>query len=515
MNAIAHNVIKNTGWLYAKMGITMFISLWVTRLILQSLGASDFGIYSIVGGAVAMLGFFNAALSTATVRFMAYAEGQSDQKRKITIFNVSTALHLGIAAMMVVVLFAAAFAFFNGILNIPADRMNASYVVYGSLVSGVFFNICRVPYDAVINSHEHMKFYAILGIVESLLKLLVAFACVYTSKDKLVVYGVLMAIIPMVSYFASRGFCKRQYSECVFKPRAYWNMKDMREMLSFASWNLSISVTSMISSYGTGIVLNHFFGTLLNAAYGIAQQLNGQLMTFSSNMLKAVVPVITKSEGSGQRAAMLNRSTIACKYSYLILAIFAIPFILEADFILNIWLKDVPEWAVLFSRLNLIQSLILQLTVAYMASLHAEGNISLFSKVRSVFHLATIVLLILSFMAGASPYVLYIVTIGWNGIIGAGILLYFIHHNCGMAYGVFVRSLLLPVLGVTLCCLFTGVIPILLMEDSLLRLLLTTCSSITGFLLGFWLLATSAEERVFIKTLIKRFIGSITNKIRL
>lgn len=512
MSQVTNRIIKNTGWLYAKMGITMFISLWVTRLILLSLGASDFGIYAIVAGAIGMLGFFNGALSSATVRFMAYAEGQSDQDKKISIFNVCNVLHIGIAAMMVLVLFVAAFIFFNGVLNIPPNRMDAAYVVYGSFVIGVLFNICRVPYDAVINSYEHMKFYAILGIVEGLLKLAVAYACVYTSKDKLIVYGILMALIPFVTYLLTRSFCIRRYCECIFNPRKYWDWRTMKEMLSFASWNLMANTSRMISAYGTGIVLNHFFGTLLNAAYGIANQLNGQLMTFSSNMLKAVIPVITKSEGSGQRTAMIQRSTIACKYSYLILAVFAIPFILEMNFILRIWLKEVPEWAVLFSQLTIIVSLIEQLTIAYGTSLDAEGHISLFSKVRSVFFVIYLLLLIMFFALGASPVILFVISIGWNGFLGASILLFFMHRNCGMEYRTFFHSLFCPIIAVTATSTIMGMLSVLLIDESFVRLLLTVNLSFAGFILGYWLLATEEKERELIKNLIKKSVYRIWRK---
>ncbi len=512
MSQVTNKIIKNTVWLYAKMGITMFISLWVTRLILLSLGASDFGIYAIVAGAIGMLGFFNGALSSATVRFMAYAEGQSDQSRKITIFNVCNVLHIGIAAMMVLVLFIAAFVFFNGVLNIPPERMHAAYVVYGSFVTGVLFNICRVPYDAVINSHEHMKFYAILGIVESLLKLSVAFACVYTSKDKLIVYGVLMACIPFVTYLVTRGFCKSRYSECVFKPRQYWDGKAMKEMLSFASWNLMANTSRMVSAYGTGIVLNHFFGTILNAAYGIANQLNGQLMTFSTNMIKAVVPVITKSEGSGQRIAMIYRSNMACKYSYLIFAVFAIPFILEMHIILSIWLDEVPEWTVIFSQLTIVVSLIEQVTIAYGTSLDAEGHISLFSKVRSIFFMIYLLLLIVFFALGASPVMLFVTSIAWNGILGACILLFFMHRNCGMEYRTFFRSLFSPIIIVTVTSTVMGILSVMLMEESYVRLLLTVSLSFIGFILGYWLLATEESERALVRNLINKSVCRIWRK---
>lgn len=499
MSEVVHKVIKNTGWLYAKMGITMFISLWVTRLILQSLGASDFGIYNVVGGAIAMLGFVNGSLASASTRFMAYAEGQGNDQRKIVIFNVCVTLHFAIAVFMVLVFALLTPLFFGSVMNIPPERMRAAYFVYGSMVAGLFFTISRVPYDAVLNAHERMKFYAIVGVMESVMKLLVAFACVYTSKDKLIVYGILMAIIPVIVNIVTRIYCKRHFDECRFQPFRYWDKAAMKEMLSFAFWVLCASITSMLSSYGSGLVLNHYFGTLLNAAYGIARQLDGQLGTFSSNMRKAVIPVITKTEGGGQRAAMITRSTLACKYSYLILAVFAIPFLLEMNYILQLWLKEVPEWTAIFARLVLVQSLLGLLVSTYVVSLEAEGNISLFNRIRSIYSIVPILLLILAFMYGASPIMICVIGIVWNGIVGASIILYFMKRNCGMTYGTFWGGVLWPTTAVTLFSLLSGGIPIAFMDASLLRLALSAIMALAGFGLSFWLLAVNEDERVMIR----------------
>lgn len=514
MSGVAQNIIKNTGWLYAKMGITMFISLWVTRLILQSLGASDFGIYNVVGGVIAMLGFINGSLASSSSRFMAYAEGQGDESRKAVIFNVCKVLHIAIGLFMVLVFIITGFAFFGGVLNIPPDRINAAYVVYGSMVIGTFFSISRVPYDAVLNAHEHMKFYAIVGVMESILKLLVAFACVYTSNDKLMVYGILMAVIPIAVNIATRIYCRRNFSECLFNPRRYWDKKVAKEMLSFAFWVLCSSITSMVSFYGSGIVLNHFFGTILNAAYGIATQLNGQLSAFSTNMQKAVIPVITKSEGSGQHESMIHRSTLACKYAFLTLAVLAFPFILEMDYILKIWLKNVPEWAVLFAQLVLIQSLLGLLFSTYVISLEAEGNIALYNKVRSISNIVPIVLLIIVFMNGASPVMLFVIRIVWNGVVSACITLFFMNRNCGMRYSTFLQGVLLPVGAVTATSIILGSVSLVLMEASFLRLAITAVMTIIGFTLSYWFLATKEYERNMIKNvamILWKKIGYITH----
>ena len=192
MSSTANRIIKNTGFLYAKMGITMFISLYTTRLILNSLGASDFGIFNIVGGSIAMLGFLNAAMASATQRFMSYSEGEGNKEKQKSIFNVSFILHLVISFIIAILLIIAGYFFFNGILNIPEGRIFAAQVIYASLIVSTMFTVMTVPYDAVMNAHENMKYYAIVGIFESLLKLIVAFICVYSTSDKIIVYGYIL-----------------------------------------------------------------------------------------------------------------------------------------------------------------------------------------------------------------------------------------------------------------------------------------------------------------------------------
>lgn len=289
MSSTANRIIKNTGFLYAKMGITMFISLYTTRLILNSLGASDFGIFNIVGGSIAMLGFLNAAMASATQRFMSYSEGEGNKEKQKSIFNVSFILHLVISFIIAILLIIAGYFFFNGILNIPEGRIFAAQVIYASLIVSTMFTVMNVPYDAVMNAHENMKYYAIVGIFESLLKLIVAFICVYSTSDKLIVYGSLMACIPLITLTIMRIYCHRHYEECRIDPKKYWNKAIMKDMTSFAGWIFLSTSSSMIGQYGLGVIINHFFGALLNAAQGITNQINGQILTLSNNFIKATL----------------------------------------------------------------------------------------------------------------------------------------------------------------------------------------------------------------------------------
>nr|WP_313382304.1 hypothetical protein [Proteiniphilum saccharofermentans] len=504
----ANRVIKNTGFLYAKMGITMFVSLYTTRLLLNSLGVSDFGIFNVVGGAIAMLGFLNAAMAGATQRFMSIAEGEGKPEKKRSIFNTSVILHLAIAIILGLMLLEAGYFFFNGILNIPADRVYAAKVVYGSMIISTMFTVMTVPYDAVLNARENMLYYAIVGIIESFLKLAVAFIVVYVLQDKLIVYGVLMAVISLLVMVVMRVYCHRRYEECTIAPKRYWDSGLMKEMTGFAGWNLLNSATGMISQYGLGVVLNSFFGTILNAAQGIANQISGQLMVFSSNMIKAVTPVIAKSEGAGERHNMLNFSLLASKYSFILLAFFAIPFILETPYILKIWLKNVPEWAVLFVRLQLIRSLVEQLTFMVGRTVEVQGDIRAYSLVRSLFNILPIILTYLFFSFGFPPYYLYIIWIVIGGGLGGAVRVFFAKIKCGLRYTDFVKKVLSPCLLISISMLIIGALPVYWLSDSLLRLLSVGIMTSISFVIIMYVIM-SHEERAWSVNL----IGSLKTKI--
>lgn len=508
MSSTANRVIKNTGFLYAKMGITMFISLYTTRLILNSLGASDFGIFNIVGGAISMLGFLNAAMASATQRFMSYSEGEGNKEKQKTIFNVSFVLHFVISFIVGLALLIAGYFFFNGILNIPEDRIFAAQVVYGSLIVSTMFTVMTVPYDAAMNAHENMKYYAIVGVLESLLKLSVAFACVYTSHDKLIVYGALMACIPLVTLSIMRIYCHRNYEECIVFPKRYCKKNVMKEMTSFAGWNFLNALSGIISQYGLSIVLNHFWGTLLNAAQGIANQISGQLMVFSNTMLKALNPVIIKNKGSNNDSLVIKAAYAGCKYSYIMLIIFALPFILETSYILKIWLDYIPDWAIVFCRLQLVRSIIEQLTISIAPIIYAQGQIKGFSSIKSIIGIQPIIFTALFFYFHFPPYTMYLIWIFSGGILGGFVSLYYSKKLYNLKYKEYFQNVIMPTLIPTLFAFVIGCIPAIIIEPSLCRLIITIIITTVSLLLSFWLF-TKEEEREIIKSVIKKLCRKI------
>lgn len=502
----ANRIVKNTGFLYAKMGITMFISLYTTRLILNSLGASDFGIFNIVGGAISMLGFLNAAMATATQRFMSYTEGEGNKEKQKSIFNISIILHLGISIIVGLALLIAGYFFFNGILNIPVDRVDAAKIVYGSLIVSTMFTVMTVPYDAVLNAHENMKYYAIVGILESLLKLAVAFACVYTSSDKLIVYGILMACIPFIVLSIMRIYCHKHYEECTIHPKRYWQPTLMKEMTSFAGWNFMRAMSGMVSQYGLSIVLNHFWGTVLNAAQGIANQISGQLMVFSNTMLKALNPVIAKSKGSGNNALMLKSSLMGCKYSYMMILVFALPFMLEAPYIIKLWLKTVPEWCVVFCRFQLLRNIIEQLTITLGTTVAASGHIRGFSVYKSILSIQPIILTALFFYFNFPPYIMYIIWICCGGILGGLLSLYYVRKWCLLKYANYFRVVLFPCVVITCIMFVFGYIPKTVLSPSFARLVLTILLTTGSMLFFTWSFMLSKEEKSIFNNMFHKFL---------
>lgn len=497
-------VIKNTGFLYVKMGITVFISLYTTRLILASLGASDFGVFNIVGGAITMLGFLNSTMANATQRFMSYAEGANDLLKKKQVFNVSMVLHIGVALLTGLILLAAMYPLFNGIFNIQQDRIFAAEVIYLSLVVSTMFTIVNVPYDAVMNAHENMLYYALIGIFEALLKLIVAFACVYTTSDKLIVYGILMAIIPFITLTIMKIYCHRKYEECFIGFKKYWSRGLVKDIASFSGWNFLTAISSLASYYGSGLVLNHFFGTILNAAQGIANQVNGQMSTFSLNLMKAVNPVIVKRAGAQDVEAM-NKATLASgKYSTLLIVFFTIPFMLEMHYVLNVWLKDVPEWTSLFCCLQLVITIICQMASSAATSIYAQGNIKWYAIYKSVMNVVPIIATYIAYIFGGAPYWLYIAMITIWAIGGNIVIIRYANKVSNLKIIAFFREIVFPVISVVILMLALGYLPQLLMVEGFYRLIVSCVITSLVFIFMIWWRIFTNKERQMANDFVKK-----------
>ncbi|MBO0590869.1 hypothetical protein I2486_05555 [Cellulophaga sp. E16_2] len=490
------------------MAITVTMSLYTTRLILSALGAEDFGIFNVVGGAISMLTFLNTAMTTASQRFMSFAQGEGDFEKQKNIFNVSLVLHFFIGIAVVLLLEIVGYFLFNGILKIDPDRIEVAKMIYQFLIVSTFFTIISVPYDAVMNAHENMLLVAVLRIVEVVLKLGIAIAISYLAIDRLYLFGLLMALLTIVLLIIRQIYCHKKYDEVTIQIKKYYNKSIFKEMTSFAGWSLLGSSASMITMQGMTILINSFFGVIVNAAQGIALQITGQLMAFSNTMLKALNPIIVKSEGENNRDKMLKASITGNKLSFFLLLFFAVPVIIEMPYILNLWLKDVPEYAIIFCRLNLFRATLSQLTITFPTAIGATGNIKRSQLVESVIWILLLPISYLMFTWGAQPKTIYTNLIFM--VVALTISrIYFAHTICGMSIKNYLTDVITRGFIVSLIVTALAILPLVFMQQGFSRLLLVLIlSSVSSVFLIINVGMNSSEKTLMLamgKNLLKRF----------
>lgn len=445
MGTTSGRIIKNTIFLYIRMAVSIITNIFTTRILLEALGASDFGLYNVVCGAIAMLGFVTASMSSATQRFINYVEGEHDIEKSKETFNNALIIHYGVAAISILIFVCAGFIFFNGILNIPSGRETAAVIIYLCMIFSTIFSITVVPYDASINAHENMLFYSLVGIADVFFKLFIAISVIFIDNDKLIFYAVLMAIESWLIRLISQLYCKHHYEECQdINLKKYYNKSRIKEMTSFAGWNLLNIASGMISLYGMNIVINHYFGTQVNAAQAVAAQLSGVLMGVSMNMIKAITPAIVKKESGHQRTQMLELSYVGCKFSFMLFSFFSIPIIFYMDNILRLWLNDVPSWTNVFCIIMICSTLIEQMFVLLYQTIMAQGNIKNYNMAKSITNLMPIVISIAMMeYTTFQPYWVLLNWLIWKSIIGSLINLIYAKINVGLSISIFAKRVIL------------------------------------------------------------------------
>jgi O-antigen/teichoic acid export membrane protein len=491
------------------MGITIFISLYSTRLILNALGVADYGIFNVVGGAIAMLTFLNTAMTTSSQRFMSFAQGQGEKEKQKEIFNVSVVLHTAIGIIVFILLQLAGIVLFKKILTIDPERIHAAKMVYQFLIISTLFTIISVPYDAVLNAHENMMLVGVLGILESLMKLSIALFITFTSNDRLITYGMLMAFMYISLLIIRRIYCHKKYPEVTIDIKKYFNVSLFKEMSSFAGWSFLGSSVSMITNYGQGLLLNIFFGVKINAAQGVSNQISGQLGSFSGNLLKALNPVIVKSEGAGQREKMLRASITGSKISFYLLAFFSIPVMVEMPIIFNFWLKEVPEFAIVFCRLLLIRNLITQLFLPLVTAIGATGNIKNYQIGDSILTMLPLPISYIFFKMGYGPTTLYLAFIVLVLIRSFGVVLYQAKIQCRLNVRLYLYDVVLKCMIVVLVSLLFALGPYYLMNDSGVRVMAVFVMFFSTFTLIVYNFGLTQEERKKVLTLFKGLISKV------
>ena len=359
--------------LYIRMLLTMAVTLYSSRIILKTLGVEDYGIYNVVGGVVAMFGFLNASMVASTQRFMSYSLGNEDSSQVSKVFSSSLLIHILIAFIILVFAETIGLWFFYNKLVIPDERMNAAFWVYQLSIVAFILNVIRVPDNSAIIAYEKMSAYAYFSIIEVVLKLAIVFILPVLSYDKLIVYAILVTLVTLLVNLVYRLYVNRNFSHIYFRPQ--YENELFKEMASFASWSLWGNLSSSLSSYGLNIVLNMFFGPIVNAARGIAYQVQSAIVSFASSFMVAVNPQIIKSYAQEDYDYMSKLVFRASRLAFYLMFIIALPIINNIDYILTLWLGSYPMYTSIFVVLILIDSLICIISGPIQTAVMATGRV--------------------------------------------------------------------------------------------------------------------------------------------
>lgn len=378
-------IAKNTLMLYFRMLFLMAISLYTSRITLNALGVVDYGIYNIVGGVVATLSFLRTTLTTSTQRFITFELGIGNQERLKSVFANSIAIHILLSIIVIVAGEGIGVWFLNSHLNIPHDRLLAANVVLQCAIGTFVFNLINVPYNGLIIAHEKMNAFAYISILEAILKVIIVFAIYISPCDKLILYAILWFIVSIIIQLVYHTYCVKHFDESKVKPRIERNL--FKKLLSFSSFNLLEIFANMLANQGVNILLNLHFGPAVNAAQGIATQVNNAINGFSNNFSTAINPQITKNFASGQRRRMWNLVFSGNKLSFFLFLIISMPIYMKIEFILSIWLTQVPEYSAIFIKLMILTNLLILLTKTFYTTISATGNIKMYQITFGVFRL--------------------------------------------------------------------------------------------------------------------------------
>lgn len=497
-------IAKNTIMLYFRMILIMLVTLYTSRVVLSKLGIEDYGIHNVVGGVVAMFSFLNNSMATATQRFMTHTIGLRDFDRLKKVFSTSVSIHLIIGSLIIILAETLGLWFLNEKLVIPDVRMHAANWVYQMSILSFFVSIMQVPFHATLVSHENMSIYAYVSIVEVLLRLGIVYLLSFNGGDKLIIYSVLLLIVQIVTVTIYQMYCVRRYEECHFSfPRDKMLLK---EMTSFAGWNLFGSLAWLLRGQGQNIILNLFFGPIVNAARGVCHQVQYAVCSFTQNFLVALNPQITKNYASGNINEMETLAYRGLKFSFYVLYILSLPLCLSIDYILSLWLKQVPEFTNTFIVLTFIDTLVAILFGSpLMTSMMATGKIKRYQIIVSSIILLYLPISYVSLKIGGTPYTVFYILIIISGLSGF-VRLLFCKKQIGYSLRRYLKKVIIPV---TIVVIISAPISIIinrlyLSEVNFINAFINSMTSFAVSGLAIWFIGINKYERIALINILLR-----------
>ncbi len=496
-------IAKNTIILYVKMVALMFISLITVRITLKALGVNDYGIINAVGGLVALSSVFTSSMSAVTGRFITYTLGEGNKDKLNRVFSSAINIHLLLIVVLAVILEVGGVWFLNTQMVIPTGRLYAANWLYQSSVAAFLLGIFRSPYTACIIAHERMSAFAYMAIVEGLFKFAMAAALYYYADDKLILYSLLTFLFACIIQYCYFMYCKRHFSECHY--RLIWDSQLTRKILSFSGWNFIGASSGVLRDHGVNVLLNIFCGPAVNAARGIAVQINSVVSHFATNFTTAVNPQITKSFARGENEQALSLVFKGSRFTFCLLLLLSLPIFLEADMLLNLWLSLVPEYTVIFARLILLYNLCEAISYTMVTLMLATGRIRNYQLIVGGCQMLNLPVSYLALRWGYSPEITIVISIV-VALICLFLRLIMLHRMIGFPIGEFVRSVLFRDAAVLVCSIPLPLLSFYLLESGWLRLLTSSLACAAAVCLSAYWVGCSSSEREYLSQLIKNKI---------
>jgi len=501
-------IAKNTLMLYFRQILIMIVSLYTVRVVLNTLGAEDYGIYNVVAGVVTMFSFLSSSMATASQRYFSFALGENNEDKLNKTFSTNLIIYILIALIAFVLLESVGTWFINNKLKVPNERFDAACWIFHLSIITFIFSVITSPFMAIIIAHEDMQIYAYVSIVEVFMKLLIVFLLNFIAWDKLKLYSCLLCCIGLINMSIYIFICKKKYKECQFK-YFYWDKNLFKETLNFTGWTLFGSVSSVVRSQAVTILINQVFNPLVVTARSIATQVSNHINVFSSGFNTSLYPPIVKSYALGNKTEMHRLIFIGCKMTFFLLWIFALPLFLEMDLVLSIWLKTPPQSSILFTRLALIEVLINAISLPIMTAARAPGKMRTYElSLGSIQFLIFAVDYVLFKHFHMQAYVVFIVAAIGNTVMFL-LRLVIVRGLIALSLKKFLSNVLIPVLGVMLFSFIPSFGFAKILPSGFLFSCLSILFSISISLISFLVIGLRKEER---NNLLKKIMMKIKVK---
>ena len=497
----SNRIIVNTGILYGQLLIQLVLGLITTRFVLKALGEVDYGIYMLVAGIVTMLSVVNSSMINTSMRYIAYCLGQGDIGVVKKMFNTTLYIHIIVGVFVILLMEIGGWIMFEYVLNIPADKIFEAKIVYQFMVITTFISIISVPYDAVMNAHEHILILSIIDILGFILNLLLAIYLLYADKFLLIQYGFCMFLIQVLLRFVKQQISKKKYEECRLDFKKEIDRTLIKEILTFTGWNLFGMIAALFVGQLRGIFLNFFFGVKLNAAEGLGKQVNAAINKLSTGITKAITPQLNKSEGAGTREYVLKITNTGIKYTTLMFALVAIPFILECRYFLSLWLGEVPIYTVIFCQIILLQQLVDKFTWQIGNAIRAVGIIRNYQLAEGCLFLLGIPIGWSVLYISGKPISIFIVELIIFFLV-SGIRIFYGKKIVGLDISIFIKSTICPILFPMLLAFALAYIVHLLPIEDVARVFAVFSVFVGVFSLLFYCWGMSKEEKFFLRNMI-------------